>query len=200
MRFSAIPQEDEVYRFRSIDALIGTYKELYRQTIYLARPDQLNDVAEDTVNVVWKGDDILWPNLISYYWRSLAASQHTGYVFLPGYHWLARESFRERLLASSETDASGFREACSAQYNQVLEDLNQRDKAVSGLELQVLLSKLIPPALSGTGPFLETSPLRDFPKRFIQGMGKLLLSEWGLEIWPKTPADWAVGYNPGELS
>ena len=65
--FSSIPQPDEVYRFRSIDALIGSRKELYRQTIYLAKPDQLNDPAEDTVNVVWHGDEILWPNLIAYY-------------------------------------------------------------------------------------------------------------------------------------
>ena len=88
MSFRAIPHEDEIYRFGSVDALIGTQKELYRQTCYLARPDQLNDVAEDTANVVWKGDAILWPNLIFYYWRSLAVSLQTGYVFLPGYHGL----------------------------------------------------------------------------------------------------------------
>jgi len=27
-----------------------------------------------------------------------------------------------------------------------------------------------------------------------------LQSQGALEIWPKTPADWAVGYNSGELS
>ena len=42
MSFSSIPQPDEVYRFRSVDALIGSHKELYRQTIYLAKPGQLN--------------------------------------------------------------------------------------------------------------------------------------------------------------
>ena len=60
--FSTVPKEDEIYRFRSVDALIGAHKELYRQTCYLARPDELNDVAEDTVNVVWQGDAIVWPN------------------------------------------------------------------------------------------------------------------------------------------
>ena len=26
------------------------------------------------------------------------------------------------------------------------------------------------------------------------------VTEIELEIWPKTPTDWAVGYTPGELS
>ena len=184
MSLRVIPHEDEIYRFRSIDALIGTHRELYRQTFYLASPDQLNDVAEDTVNVVWKGDAIIWPNLISYYWRSLAASQYTGHVFLPGYHWLPQELL-EQLLASAENAATGFREARRVQYNQVLEDLNQREEAVSVFDLQTLLSTLIPPALQRTGPLLETSLLRDFPKRFIQAMGKLLLSEWGVACFTK---------------
>ena len=183
--FSAIPKEDEIYRFRSVDALIGAHKELYRQTCYLARPDELNDVAEDTVNVVWQGDAIVWPNLINYYWRSLAVSQYTGDVFLPGYHWLAGESLLEQLLATAETNASSFREVCNTQYNQVLEDLNHRKKAVSGFELETLLSKLIPPALQRTGLLLETTPLRNFPRRFVQAMGKLLLAEWGLACFTK---------------
>ncbi len=185
MSFKAIPHDDEIYRFRSVDALIGTHKELYRQTFYLARPDQLNDVAEDTVNVVWKGDAILWANLITYFWRSLAASQWTGYVFLPGYHWLVQESLRDQLLARAETAASSFREACNAQYCQVIEDLNQRENAISGFELQTLLSKLIPPALQRADPLLEASPLRDFPRRFVQAMGKLLLSEWTVACFTK---------------
>ena len=183
--FSTVPKEDEIYRFRTVDALIGTRKELYRQTCYLARPDELNDVAEDTVNVVWQGDAIVWPNLINYYWRSLAASQYTGDVFLPGYHWLPGESLLEQLLANAETNASSFRESCNAQYSRVLEDLNHCEKAVSGFELETLLSKLIPPALQRTGPLLETSPLREFPKRFVQAMGKLSLSEWGVACFTK---------------
>ncbi len=185
MSFSAIPRENEIYRFRSVDALIGIHKELYRQTCYLARPDELNDVAEDTVNVVWQGDAIVWPNLINYYWRSLAVSLNTGDVFLPGYHWLPRESLLEPLLARAETHASSFREICNPQYNRVLKDLTNRKKAVSGSELQTFLSKLIPPALQRPGPLLEASTLRDFPKRFVQAMGKLLLSEWGLACFTK---------------
>ena len=69
-----------------MDALIGPYKELFRQTIYLAISDELNDLAEDTVNVVWSGDEILWSNLITYYWRSFFVAAVTGYLHLPGYH------------------------------------------------------------------------------------------------------------------
>ena len=55
------------YRFRSTDALLGDRKELEKQTIYFASPRQLNDPMEGLRDIVWKGDEIVWKNLIRHY-------------------------------------------------------------------------------------------------------------------------------------
>ena len=146
--FSAIPQPDEVYRFRSVDALIGSHKELYRQTIYLAKSDQLNDPAEDTVNVVWRGDEILWHNLIEFYWRSLVASAITRGLFLPGHHALLPDfrTLEESDLASVvDNEVIRLRERFTTQMADILTELSQRKSPISSFELQPLLSKLTPP-------------------------------------------------------
>ena len=188
MRYSARPLPGEVYRFRSVDALIGDQKELFRQTIYLATPNQLNDVAEDTVNVVWRGDEILWPNLIGYYYRSLAASQITGFVFLPGYHFVVP---RYQPLESShlsrpvEELAAHYRDEYQSQVIEVLTELDQRSEPVVGHDLQNMLDKLSPPEVRANHPLADSHRLRGFAQRFLQGMGKLLLSEWGVACFTR---------------
>lgn len=57
----------EVYRFRSTDQLLGKFKELERQTIYFASPEQLNDPVEGFRDIVWSGDEIVWSNLFKHY-------------------------------------------------------------------------------------------------------------------------------------
>ena len=180
--FSAIPQPDEVYRFRSVDALIGSRKELYRQTIYLAKPDQLNDLAEDAVNVVWQGDDILWANLITYYWRSFVASLITRDIFLPGYHLLHgyRPLEGSELSTVVDNEVVRLREHFSTQRTEVLADLNQRKSPVPHYELQSILSKLTPTEHYRFFQHAGLPPLDAFPNRFVQSMGKLLLSEWAV--------------------
>jgi len=59
------------YRFRPTNALLGDRKELEKQEIYFARPDQLNDPMEGFKDVFWQGDRILWTNLIKNYLLSL---------------------------------------------------------------------------------------------------------------------------------
>ena len=180
--FSAIPQPDEVYRFRSVDALIGSRKELYRQTIYLAKPDQLNDLAEDTVNVVWQGDDILWANLITYYWRSFVASLITRDIFLPGYHLLHgyRPLEGSELSTVVDNEVVRLREHFSTQRTEMLAELNQRKSPVPHYELQSILSKLTPTEHYRFFQHAGLPPLDAFPNRFVQSMGKLLLSEWAV--------------------
>lgn len=56
-----------LYRMRSIDKLLGKYNELEDQTIYFARPDELNDPMEGFRDIYWKGDDIVWKNFIKHY-------------------------------------------------------------------------------------------------------------------------------------
>ena len=147
---SAVPQPGEVYRFRSVDALIGPHKELYRQTIYLARPEQLSDPAEDTVNVTWGGDETLWPNLITYYWRSFVASAITRGIFLPGHHVLLpdyRPLERSELSTVVENEVARLRERYSTQTAEALAELSQSNSPISYFELQQILRKLTPQSI-----------------------------------------------------
>ena len=57
----------EFFRFRSIDALLGKYQELEKQTIYFASSEQLNDPMEGFRDIVWSGDKIVWTNLFKHY-------------------------------------------------------------------------------------------------------------------------------------
>ncbi len=57
----------EFFRFRSINALLGEYQELEKQTIYFASPEQLNDPMEGFRDIVWSGDEIVWTNFFKHY-------------------------------------------------------------------------------------------------------------------------------------
>ncbi|TCJ85801.1 UNVERIFIED_ORG: DUF2971 family protein [Bacillus cereus] len=56
-----------MYRFRSIENLIGQYQELEKQQIYFAARDELNDPMEGKRRYFWKGDIIVWENLLKHY-------------------------------------------------------------------------------------------------------------------------------------
>jgi hypothetical protein len=56
-----------MYRFRSIDNLIGKYQELENQEIYFATPEQLNDPMEGFRDIFWQGDHIVWKNFLKHY-------------------------------------------------------------------------------------------------------------------------------------
>ena len=58
----------EIYRFRTVEQLLAEkYKELERQTIYFAHPEQLNDPMEGLRDIVWDGDEVVWTNLFKHY-------------------------------------------------------------------------------------------------------------------------------------
>ena len=57
----------EFFRFRSIDALLGKFQELEKQTIYFASPEELNDPMEGLRDIVWNGDKIIWTNFFKHY-------------------------------------------------------------------------------------------------------------------------------------
>lgn len=56
-----------MYRFRSIENLIGKHKELENQEIYFAAQEQLNDPMEGFLDIFWQGDKIVWNNLLKHY-------------------------------------------------------------------------------------------------------------------------------------
>lgn len=59
--------ENAIFRYRSIDALLGERNELDRQTVYFAPPEYLNDPMEGLRQVYWRGDRITWRNLMRHY-------------------------------------------------------------------------------------------------------------------------------------
>lgn len=56
-----------MYRFRSLENLIGEFKELEKQEIYFASLSELNDPLERNIQFYWEGDEILWRNLFKHY-------------------------------------------------------------------------------------------------------------------------------------
>lgn len=56
-----------MYRFRSVENLIGEHQELEKQQIYMAAIEQLNDPMEGKRRYFWKGDKILWENFFKHY-------------------------------------------------------------------------------------------------------------------------------------
>lgn len=47
------------YRFRSLDNLLGKYKELENQEIYFASPSEQNDPMEGYHEIYFQGD-VMW--------------------------------------------------------------------------------------------------------------------------------------------
>jgi hypothetical protein len=59
--------ESHFYRFRSTAALLDGFQELEKQEIYFASREELNDPMDGFKDVVWRGDRILWTNLLNHY-------------------------------------------------------------------------------------------------------------------------------------
>jgi hypothetical protein len=59
-----------MYRFRTVEGLLGKYQELENQEIYFASPEELNDPIEGLRDLFWTGDSIVWKNLLINYIKS----------------------------------------------------------------------------------------------------------------------------------
>ncbi|MFM0615000.1 DUF2971 domain-containing protein [Paraburkholderia nemoris] len=58
---------NHLYRFRSTHALLDGYQELENQQIYFCPPEGLNDPLEGFKHIFWRGDHIVWRNLLRHY-------------------------------------------------------------------------------------------------------------------------------------
>lgn len=56
-----------VYRFRSASALLDGYNELSERSVFFPTVPQLNDPMEGLIELYWKGDKVLWENLVRNY-------------------------------------------------------------------------------------------------------------------------------------
>jgi hypothetical protein len=71
---SATDAPSHFYRFRPVEALLDKYEELEKQEIYFCPPDQLNDPMEGYKDLFWRGDEIVWRNLLRHYLACLVQS------------------------------------------------------------------------------------------------------------------------------
>lgn len=67
---------EHLYRFRAVHALLDGFHELENQDIYFSPPEQLNDPLEGLMDVFWRGDVIVWTNLLRHYLLCLLQSTY----------------------------------------------------------------------------------------------------------------------------
>ena len=197
MRISTIAEPDEIYRFRPAKALLSEHNELSRQTLYLALPHELNDPAEDTYNVVWEGDEIIWPNFLSYYLRSLVSSAISGRLFLPGHH--LRLGDDEVFSSAVDSMAASLAEERQQIYGETLTALLSATSPIASHALEGYLERISPradhpvllrarahqfPDLFGL-EFARNYTPRNFARQFIRLFGKLASFEWASTSFTK---------------
>lgn len=84
---------ESLYRFRSTKALLDEFHELENQEIYFASPKDLNDPLEGFTNLFWKGDGILWSNLLSHYLICLMHAVFDAILSSPDHPFIKDRSF-----------------------------------------------------------------------------------------------------------
>jgi hypothetical protein len=126
--FAAERTPDILYRFRSTDALLGERKELERREIYLARPQELNDPMEGYKDVFWRGDAVLWENLVSHYVLALLWCA-MGFLLAPD------DSFEEPNIPATLTADDLPTDAFRKLYAEARDDFLARRSATSACSL-----------------------------------------------------------------
>ncbi|MGA3028297.1 MAG: DUF2971 domain-containing protein [Bryobacteraceae bacterium] len=100
------PEPTSIYRFRSTGKLLRQkFQELDKQEIYFASRSELNDPMEGFKNILWKGDHILWTNLLNHYLLCLMHAVLAANISGPGHKPADCDAFvlqTERSLATPE--------------------------------------------------------------------------------------------------
>lgn len=141
------------FRFRSLDALLGERKELEKQEIYFAPPEQLNDPMEGYKDLFWEGDEIAWRNLVKHYLICLMQTTLTGFILGNEYKSTISKNF---ILSSPMTLPSidlknNFRKICddffsNAEANEIITLLTRQKFPVRRGELEFCLRGIHPMA------------------------------------------------------
>ena len=124
--------DGEIYRYRTFDALIGSRREIARQELYLALPEELNDPMEGRINLVFQEDAIVWHNLIRHFVRS----------FIYAIYCVTLSPFGRR------ADSDGARMLDVHNLGDIAETLEARAATLLNLENVMRLSELIANDLS----------------------------------------------------
>lgn len=83
--------EEHVYRFRPTSALLGEFHELQNQEMYFSSLQELNDPLEGFKEIFWRGDEIVWTNLIRHYLLCLTQSVLAAIVCGPNHEFHEHE-------------------------------------------------------------------------------------------------------------
>jgi len=70
-----------IYRLRTCENLLGEFKELESQTIFLADSTSFNDPLEDFVYLKYKGDRILWENMFKEFLVAMEYQMYTAPLY-----------------------------------------------------------------------------------------------------------------------
>ena len=151
-----------LYRFRSAEKLLGAnYRELQNQTIYFADPGELNDPMEGTREIFWRGDRIVWTNLLKHYLYCLNLSYLTVAGIRPDDEWTGCDipifGGRHNLSTSIRPEDIEFKDIynhiCSRIMDEcglfeVVDRIVHRDEKVTGDQLLLYLRPIHETALS----------------------------------------------------
>jgi len=193
---------DHFYRFRSIKTLLGPFDEpngqfdeLARQEIYFARPSELNDPMEGFKNISWRGDEIVWRNLLQHYLYCLMQSSYLFGVLGAKF----TVSACDKVIHQTRDDLPEapvreiYKEICDSFFahqvpNNLVSALSIRKAAVGRDELSYYLRALNPLVVSvvqnaigrrvAAGEHLDPTPEA---KRALDGLDKLLKHHPGYE-------------------
>ncbi|SCB31632.1 DUF2971 domain-containing protein [Cupriavidus alkaliphilus] len=78
--------QDYLYRFRSTHALLDGFRELENQEIYFCPPEGLNDPLEGFKHIFWRGDEIVWRNLLRHYLLNLMQATSLALIMGPEFN------------------------------------------------------------------------------------------------------------------
>lgn len=149
------PIPEHLYRFRSTHALLDSHQELESQQIYFCPPDQLNDPLEGFKDIFWRGDHIVWRNLLRHYllnlMQTVSVSAILGQEFNPGLCATFTHQTEEDLPQAPIRDI--YSTACqeffaNSAINHLINVLSSQPRAVRRDELLFYLRLIQPLAIS----------------------------------------------------
>lgn len=131
-----------VFRYRSLEALLGEFQELERQSIYVSPPEQLNDPMEGMRQIYWRGDEITWRNFLRHYIFCLCIKVFKSHIYGKKACTLPDGVAVLQTLDDLPTPiARELHQACldpieaGLVFNPLLELLNSKDRDISAAEL-----------------------------------------------------------------
>lgn len=158
------------YRFRSTTALFE-FQELENQEIYFAPIDKLNDPMEGELNLVFKGDKIVWENLFKHFISCL------DYVFLflvmkPDWDFTWKDipfdqDFDTLLTLEYRLGLARIKKEFIQNCNGIIQKLANRAICITKLELEGLLSRIYFYALFCIAKYRHNNSKIFFPKNLL---------------------------------